>query len=158
MGFTKKQFVRAALEEIGIADYVFDLQPEQMESALTRLDAMIAQWNSRGIRIGYPLPGSPEFSDLDYESNVPDAANEAIITNLAIRIAPSYGKVVSRETKMIANKSYKSLLSITSVIQERQFPDTLPAGQGNKTWRYYDPFIRNYRYLASGPDRVFNFN
>ena len=40
MGWTKRQFVTQAFEEIGLASYVFDLTPEQLQSALRRLDAM----------------------------------------------------------------------------------------------------------------------
>lgn len=56
MGWTKRQFVTQAFEEIGLASYVFDLTPEQLDSALRRLDTMIASWNALGIRLGYPLP------------------------------------------------------------------------------------------------------
>ena len=42
MGYTKRQFILAAFEEIGLAAYTFDLQPDQLESARRRLDAMIA--------------------------------------------------------------------------------------------------------------------
>ena len=41
MGYSKRQFVAAAFEEIGLASYAFDLQPQQFESALRRLDAMM---------------------------------------------------------------------------------------------------------------------
>ena len=84
MGYTKQQFVSAALEEIGLASYVFDLQPEQLQSALRRLDAMMADWNGKGIRLGYPLPSSPQDSDLDEETLVPDSAYETIICSLGI--------------------------------------------------------------------------
>ena len=88
MGYTKRQFVTAALEEIGLASYVFDLQPEQLQSALRRLDALMAEWNGKGIRLGYPLPSSPQDSDLDEESNVPDSANEAVIPSPTLAKAP----------------------------------------------------------------------
>jgi hypothetical protein len=48
VGYTKRQFVTSAFEEIGLADYVFDLQPEQLEGALRRLDSMMAEWNAAG--------------------------------------------------------------------------------------------------------------
>ena len=82
MGWTKRQFVTQAFEEIGLASYVFDLTPEQLQSALRRLDTMIAAWNALGIRLGYPLPSSPQDSDLDEPTLVPDWANEAIITSI----------------------------------------------------------------------------
>ena len=133
MGYSKRQFVAAAFEEIGLASYVFDLQPEQLQSAMRRLDAMMADWNGKGIQLGYPLPGSPQDSDLDEPSEVPDSANQAIITNLAIRIAPSYGKVVMLETKAVAKDSYNTLLSRAAMPPEQQLPGTMPSGAGNKT-------------------------
>ena len=30
MGYSKRQFIEAALAEIGLASYAFDLQPEQL--------------------------------------------------------------------------------------------------------------------------------
>jgi len=142
VGYSKRQFVTAALTEIGLADYVFDLQPQDLEVALRRLDAMMAEWNAKGIRLGYPIPGSPQFSDLDEPSNVPDSANEAIITNLGIRLAPSYGKQVMNETKATAKQGYNTLLSRATFPLEQQMPSTMPAGAGNKPWRVYDnPFL-----------------
>ena len=143
MGYSKRQFVAAAFEEIGLASYAFDLQPQQFESALRRLDAQMASWNALGIRLGYPLPSSPQFSDLDAQSEVPDSANEAIITNLAIKLAPGYGKQVMPETKATAKETYNTLLSRAAVPMEQQLPSTMPSGAGNKPWRVYDdPFLR----------------
>ena len=158
MGYSKRQFVTSALEEIGIASYSFDVSPEQLESALRRLDSMIADWNGKGIRLGYPLPSSPEFSDIDAESEVPDSANEAIITNLAIRIAPSYGKQLMPETKITARDAYQTLLNRATLPPQQQMPGSMPAGAGNKPWRVYDdPFIRPpVDYVQTGQDGPLN--
>ena len=160
MGYTKRQFVTAALEEIGLASYVFDLQPEQLQSALRRLDALMADWNGKGIRLGYPLPSSPQDSDLDEESNVPDSANEAVILNLAIRLAPSYGKQVAIETKASAKQGYDVLLQRATVPPQQQLPGSLPSGAGNKPWRVYDgQFIRPpVDPVTVGPDGPLEFN
>jgi hypothetical protein len=159
MSYTKRQFVGAAFEEIGLASYVFDLTPEQWQSALTRLDAMMAAWNALGIRLGYPLPSSPQDSDLDEQTGVPDAANEAIFTNLAIKIAPGYGKQVMPETKMTAKESYNTLLSRAAMPVEQQLP-SMPSGAGNKPWRVYDnPFLpRPVNPLLAGQDSPIEFN
>lgn len=142
MGWTKRQFVTQAFEEIGLASYVFDLTPEQLDSALRRLDSMIAAWNALGIRLGYPLPSSPDDSDLDEQTNVPDSSVEAIYTNLAIKLAPSYGKQVMPDTKATAKESYNTLLSIAAMPMQQQMPGTMPAGAGNKPWRISDtPFL-----------------
>jgi hypothetical protein len=160
MGYSKRQFVYAALEEIGLASYVFDLSPEQLQSSLMRLDSMVADWNGKGIRIGYPIPSSPQFSDLDEPSNVPDRANEAIITNLALKLAPSYGKAVMPETKINARIGYETLLQRAAMPPQQQLPATMPAGAGNKPWRMYDnPFLRGPADpVDAGPDGVIEYN
>lgn len=141
MSYTKRQFVTDALEEIAVADYDFDLQPEQLQSALRKLDTMMATWNAKGLRLSYPIPSSPENSNLDDETNVPDSANEAIITNLAIRLAPSYGKQVSIDTKQAAYAAYNALLSQSAQPREMQITG-LPKGAGSKYWRNSaDPFL-----------------
>lgn len=154
MGYSKRQFVTAALEEIGLASYVFDLQPEQLEFAMRRLDAMMADWNGKGIRLGYPLPGSPQDSDLDEQTLVPDSAFEAIICNLGIRLAPSYGRQVMIETKATAKQAYDILLQRATYPLEKQLPAQMPSGAGNKPWRMYDnPFVRPpYQPVDAGPD------
>jgi hypothetical protein len=141
MGYSKRQFVEASLEEIGLASYVFDLSPQQVESAVRRLDAQMASWNALGIRVGYPLPGSPQDTGLDDETNVPDAAYEAIITNLGIKLAPSYGKTVSPDTKATAKRTYDTLLSRAAMPMEMQLPASMPRGAGAKA--YDDPFVDN---------------
>lgn len=141
MGWTKRQFVTEAFDSIGLASYVFDLQPEQLQSALRKLDTQMATWNAKGIRLGYPLPSSPQDSDLDEETNVPDSAFEAVYTNLAIKIAPSFGKQVAIEIKVAAKQAYDTLLQRATAPIEKQLPSTMPLGAGQKPWRLDDPFV-----------------
>jgi len=158
MGYTKRQFIDMALEEIGVASYEFDISPEELQSALKKLDAMMATWNARGIRCGYPIPSSPENSTLTEETNVIDAANEAIYLNLAVRIAPSLGKMAMRDTKVNAKASYKSLMNVCSETQEMQFPRTLPRGQGNKNFgnRNFNKFFVETDPITVGRDAILN--
>ena len=142
MGWTKRQFIEQAFEEIGLASYVFDLTPEQLDSALRRLDSMMASWNAKGLRLGYPLPSSPTDSDLDEQSGVPDSANEAIYTNLAIRLAPGFGKMVLPEAKANAKAAFDVLMMRAALPLEQQMPGTMPSGAGNKPWRTTsNPFL-----------------
>ena len=159
MGWTKRQFVEQAFEEIGLAAYVYDLTPEQLQSALYRLDSMLATWNSKGIRIGWALPSSPQSSDLGMDTLVTDIASEAIYTNLATRIAPSFGKVLSVDTIRNANLSYNALIAhaMTQPVQ-LQYPGTLPSGSGNKPWRGNTPFVAPPTDpLLQGNDGEINF-
>lgn len=133
MSYTRRQYVEGAYEELGMANYVFDLTPEMLQSACRRLDNMMALWNSRGVRLGYPLPGSPENTELDTETGVAGAANQAIITNLSLLLAPTVGKTPSVETKVAAKASYDSLLAWLAVPRPYQLP-VMPSGAGNKNW------------------------
>jgi hypothetical protein len=139
MSWTKRQFVEQAFDEIGLASYTFDLQPEQLQSALRRLDTMMATWNAKGIRLAYPLPSNPQDSDLDQNTEVPDSAFEAIYTNLAVRIAPSFGKQVALEVKVAAKQGYDVLLQRATAPIEMRMPSTMPVGAGHKL--YDDPFV-----------------
>lgn len=160
MGYSKRQFIEAALAEIGLASYAFDLQPEQLEAARQRLDAMMADWNGKGIRLGYPIPVSPQDGSIDEQTNVPDSAYEAIICNLGVRLAPSYGKQVMNETKATAKQGYDTLMQRATFPLEQQFPNTMPSGAGNKPWRVYDnPFLRPpVDPVEAGPDGPLQFN
>lgn len=159
MGYSKRQFVTAAFEEIGLASYVFDLQPQDLETALRRLDAMIAEWNAKGIRLGYPIPGSPQSSDIDAQSEVPDSANEAIICNLAMRLAPGFGKTLNALTASTAKMGYNTLLSRAAMPMVQQFPRTLPAGAGQKPWRWDDPYMpQPIDPVTAGPDGPIQYN
>lgn len=134
MGYTKRQFIEEAFSEIGIGSS-FDLQPNELESALRKLDAMMATWNSMGIRIGYPIPSSPEDSSLDEETNVPDSANETIFLNLAKRLSNGYGKQVSQTLLVDAKRGFKALLSKTTKPEEMSL-SKLPLGAGYKAHAY----------------------
>lgn len=160
MGWTKRQFITQAFEEIGLAAYVYDLNPEQLDSALRRLDSMISGWNANGVRIGYPLPNSPQDSDIDQDTGVPDFAIEAIYLNLAARLAPAYGKALSPETKQFADMAYNNLVNQTALpTPERQLPNTMPRGQGVKPWRNFNnPFVYPPQpEILAGSDNAINF-
>lgn len=154
---TKRQLIEAAHAELGLADYVFDLPSEQLQLALRRLDAMMADWNGMGLRLGYAIPGSVEGGDLDTEAGVPDRAWEAIVTNLAIRLAPSFGKQVAAETKATAERGLNMLLG--KVLPPEMSLGRIPAGAGNKPWRWnLDPFLEPEEpTIDAGPDSELEF-
>lgn len=160
MSWTKRQIVDQAFEEIGYATFQYDLAPEQQANALRKLDAMMATWNAKGLRLGYSLPASPSSSALDDETYLPDAANEATYLNLALRLAPSVGKTVSLETKMHARMAYKQLLAALVQPEQYRYPNTLPIGQGSlrsRLYSYRHPFvIKKRKGIAAGGDEIIN--
>ena len=156
MSYTKRQIILSAMSEIGLSSYSFDLSADQIEQALWRLDAMMEDWVTRGIRLGYPSAASPELSNAYTETNLPGYAQTAVITNLAVQIAPSYGKAVSPQTLATARASLNSLLARAAMPSEVQL-DALPAGAGHKD--VDEPFLAPPTdTLVAGPDAGLDFN
>ena len=156
MSYTKRQFVEAALDELGLTD---STDNEQKQQALQRLDSMLASWSKKGIRLGYPLPNSPSDSSLDEDTGVPDSAEEVIVTGLAKRLAPTYGKTIPRESKVAFRDAYRVLLADAVEIKERQFSDSLPRGSGHKPHRTYgqEYFQESYKEIQTGKDGDLEF-
>jgi hypothetical protein len=128
---TKRQIILDAFAEIGLASYAFDLSPEQMQAAGKQLDRMMATWSNNGLKMGY----FPEGDDLDDETDVPKAASDALVLNLAVRLAPSYGKTPSPDTKSAARGAKRSLLNMSAAPQPMQMDTGLvPAGQGSRAY------------------------
>ena len=142
MSWTKRQIIDQAFEEIGLAATSFDLQPDQYESARRKMDTLVSGWSSKNIQIGYPLPSEANSSDLDQETNVPDYAVEALYLNLAIKIAPSFGKAVPPETKQHADAADRNVLRMAVRNPPQvKYSCSLPSGAGHK-YRC-DNFITN---------------
>lgn len=142
MAWTKQQLIEEAFTELGMAPSVFDLDPEELQTGLRRLDGMMATWEANGIRCGYALPSGPDASDLDDASGIPDTAAEAVYCSLAIRLAPWKGKVVRSETRAAAAEGYAALERAAAQPGQQQLR-SIPAGAGNRG---------RYRQFTPAPD------
>jgi hypothetical protein len=75
---------------------------------------------------------APGNSNIDAPIETSLTNNEALVLNLAVRLAPAYGKVVLPDTKATAKTLYDQLLIEAAAPYEQQFPRTLPLGAGFK--------------------------
>lgn len=142
MGWTKRQLVLAAFSEVGLASSEFDLTDGQIVDAANRLDAMMADWDARGVHLAYPIT-TPDSINLDADSNAPPWAVRAIVTNLACEVAPSYGREPMPATKANARAGLQTIFARMTPIPEMIMPDTMPAGAGNKPWlTTQNPFLQ----------------
>lgn len=132
MSWTKKQLIDAAFTEIGLQNYAYDMEPEDAQSAVTTMDAMIAGWN---MELGYIMSGSPSSSNPNIASGLPIWANAAVYLNLAIAICSRYGKIASSELVVNARKQLSAVETKCATIPVMQWDKRTPVGQGNK------PFI-----------------
>jgi len=161
MGWLKQELVKKAFEKIGLADYVFDLQPEQLQAAVVELDTMISAWNLSGIRLSYPLPSTPAGSNPTDDSNLPDMAVKAVYENLALALASNLGRPVMPELVRSAAQGKQALLAHGAQPAKLLLPRQMPAGAGHKTWRGQPgrPFLDNNDddTISTGNDGEFPF-
>lgn len=141
MSTTKRQICEDAFAELALSGSTFDLTPEEMHTALVRLDRMLAYWDSQGIRVGYALPDPVLGSGLDDASGLPDGVVQTVVANLAVRLAAVYGKQLSQDTRNTAKQGLTALEGAAVAPRPVRMPDTLPRGAGNKPWRGGNPFF-----------------
>lgn len=149
MSYTKSELVIAALGELGMADYEFDITPEEITSGVRRMDSMLSQWSLRGVRVPYNFVGGP--SD---DSGLPMAFHEAVTLNLAIRLSPSYGKQPAMSVMTVAKQAFDSILSRSALPPEIQFT-SMPVGAGYKNTadrRFTTPITRGNEDIAGLDD------
>lgn len=141
MSWTKRQVIEKAFAQIGLASYVYDLSADELQSALVDLDAMMAEWTAKGVVFDpvYPNPEDIGDGDIDDETNAPSKANVAMYCNLALRLAPQYGKQASGKTVAMAKSGYAILAQAVTVpcVQTRG----MIRGAGGKY--PLDPFLRD---------------
>lgn len=137
MGWTKRQIVEDAYAELALANYDFDLSPEEEQFALRKLDTMMAEWSAIDINLGYAFGLTPTDTDLDQDSGLPLFAISSVYLKLAINILSSKGKATPPATVLNALAAYDAMLARVALMQVRrqQLPNTLPRGAGSKPWR-----------------------
>jgi hypothetical protein len=148
---TKREIIEQAYSELGLAEYNFDISPEEMSTARKRLDRMMAQWEAK-IALGYLAPSAPNDSEVNDESGLPDGVINAAATNLAMLLAPGLGKQVSPATALAAKSGYNSVLAQFAQIPRMQYPNNLPVGAGNK------PFPGRTGYFNPSPELTVSIN
>lgn len=147
------------MSEIGLAAYDFDVSPDELQRALRRLDLLAATWASRGVRLGYPTPASPQDADLDESTEVPDDAVLPLMYALAVQLAPGYGKEAGVTTKTQAAASYRALVAKLSEPPKRQLDQSIPLGAGHRS--YYRRGLRVpviETSVDAGPDSSLDFS
>ncbi len=124
---TMREVVQDAFEEIGVKTAEVPLTSDELQSGIRRCNDMLTEWGDIGIIFGY-IP----VLNGDDTINVDRSAVGAIKYNLAIRLAPSFQKVVGNALVAIASGSMEVLMASSSNIGTISYPDSLPLGSGNQ--------------------------
>jgi len=126
------KIIKKALRKIQVDTLNSPASPEDIEGAVTVLNSMLHLWLSKGIDIGFtPLEAAGD------ELSEPEDTTNAIITNLALRLADDYedGQAVvtqtlinnaTRDFEDLANVGYR-LIEVPQIIPS----STLVTGEGN---------------------------
>lgn len=159
MPWTKRQLIESAFEEAGLAAFALDLSADQVQSAGKRLDAMMAGLNQQGLQIGYNMSSTPGNFDPDQDSGIPDGAYELVMTGLAIRIAPSYGKQISMDTRALYSRALDAMKLEAAYPQSIAIPAGYPIGAGYKAKPgYYSEFAPGAEDTLSSGDQPLEFD
>ena len=137
---TKRTIVNLAFEEIGLADYEFNVTPEEYRSALTRLDVLMAEWRGQGYHLNYNFPPAIGTSDLEDPAGIPDSIVNCAALYLALRIAPPIGKTMSVESRQAMANGMNAMRAQFTIIPERVLQPGTPRGAGQKPWGVWQPF------------------
>lgn len=146
MAKTKGEVVRAALAYLGLADYEFDITAEELATGVDFLNLMMANWSSKNLKVPFNFDG-----DSADDSGLPDNALEGVSTNLAIRLAPTYGKTPSMEVRSTAKQGLNALYADSARPRTQQL-ENVPKGAGFKTVKQ-SPFFETterYPWLSQG--------
>jgi len=123
---TVTEIVTGALQLLEIRTAESAITADEAEDGLTALNDMMNEWNVDGINIGYET-----LDDVEDEVFVTLGSIGAIKSNLAIYIAPEYGRIVTPGLEVRALRSKRSLRA-SIPLNQSQYPDTLPIGSGNE--------------------------
>lgn len=140
--YTKGDLVIQALGQIGIANYVFDTEAEEDQAALRLLDDMLADWQDGLLPLGYNQPEASGGSLPADASGLSKSITGTVIANLAVHLAPSYGKTPSPFLLRRAAMGRSRVFTKYRIEAEIPMSSRTPMGAGNG--RYWGPWRRNF--------------
>lgn len=126
---TAAQILKAALQEILVQTSEAPLEADEYQDAIFALNSMMNEFEGGGLNLGWS-----DIENLGDEITSPTSINSAIVSNLAIRLAPQFLGSVTPELMMKADRGFKLMNKIGISIQETLLPNGLPIGSGNIKW------------------------
>lgn len=132
---TKRMLVEQMFAECGINGWELDIDPDEKDSALTRLDALMWELIGRGIDLGYNFPTAVGQGSLNDELGCGDQAFFGLAVLGAQRLCPTMGKTQSAESKMALNAAMKAVRSAAvTMVPTMTLASGTPLGAGNQGW------------------------
>ena len=123
---TALQIVNGAAEEIGVKTAEITLESGDYQVIFDRMNDLLIEWADLGL--------TPAFSEVFNSTDTVDVERSAVAAikfNLAIRIAPTFEKVITQALAANARETKQTLETSVVFIGEVAYPDTLPTGSGS---------------------------
>ena len=136
-GVPKSTLIEEAYSICGSAGYEFGRTPEEVNSALQKLNVMMKTWPWNALGYVQPDYGVGLPTDL---SGLPDEAVEAVTYELAVRISPEFGSTMSAEARSTRATSKAALMAYVASVPKMPFARDTVRGSGT-SWNRLDPFI-----------------
>jgi hypothetical protein len=130
MRWLKRKLVQKAYNAVGLLSAEQELTPEEEDDGLDSLNAMMVQWDSEGVRLGYNPNG-----DLDSDPGIDPRAYRAVYLNLALELGASLGREIPPVVTIGATSGLSRLKSLVGKPIPMKLPSTTPLGAGHKGWR-----------------------
>jgi len=159
MAWSKRQLVLAALKELGVVQRDTDATAEELADVCRRLDAMMASWDGDGLHLAYPIPAD-DAVDLAADSNLKSSAVRAVVANLALEIAPQFGREPSGLTLKSAKAGLDTLRTLAVTTSRQRLPGGVPRGAGGqRAGLSRSPFTpQPDPGITVGSDSILNFD
>lgn len=137
---TAGEIIERAFKRILVGGADAAPEPDEYADALEDLNSMMLSFEANGIRLGYTV-----VDNVSDDVTIPSSAILAVVSNLAVNIAPDYGVAVSPILADQANTGMKTLRKIALPRIATSYPDTLPMGSGNMEYGGWED-----EFFASG--------
>lgn len=138
--------IKRSLRKIQVDTLNSPASPEDIDDAVLVLNSMLSLWLSKGIRLGIvPLEAAGD------ELGEPNDSTNAIISNLAIKLASDYEDgqaVVTQTLKSEATSEFEELANVgyrENIVPQIIPSSTLLTGEGNK-----NRFVRRRNFFGVG--------
>lgn len=135
---TKIELLDRAYSKLRISGITVNPSPGDIEIALDEMECMLAEWDLVNVCLGYQFEDEPE---PNAESGLIRGYENAVQVNLAVRMAPEFGKNIPAELMMQASQSYSKVSSAVAVVKQTPYPQRQPVGEANtlrfNRWRRF---------------------
>jgi hypothetical protein len=134
---TASEVITAALGQTLTRAGDIPLEANETAQGIFQLNNMMASWS---LALGYT-----KVTSMSDTLTTPDYAIDAMVQNLAVRLAPSFGGMVDADLRENARQSKKDMLRQAVRIGPAKLPSTLPRGTGNtrvfQNSAFYQPVV-----------------